>query len=105
MPKPPLTPDEAKLEKDIMETMQAGLKRWRPDLHYPESASDMQACVRALMVMFEIRRRPLPVSLQVPCHICEGLGYYISMCEPGKRTQTTCNHCNGKRVEPNYVGQ
>lgn len=51
------------LEADIIEVLEAGLKRWRPDLEYPQSMSDMQGCVRNLMEMFEIKRRKIPVLL------------------------------------------
>jgi hypothetical protein len=49
----------------MVETMIAGLHEWRRDLKYPESHSDMQACVRGLLRMFEIKRRPLPVDLDL----------------------------------------
>jgi hypothetical protein len=52
------------LEADIIETLIAGHKEWRPDLAYPESHSDMQGAVRGLLRMFEVRRRPLPVDLE-----------------------------------------
>lgn len=46
MPKPQLAPDLDILERQLIETLLAGLKEWRSDLKYPESHSDMQACVR-----------------------------------------------------------
>lgn len=64
MPKPMLSPEQAQLERDLIVTLQAGLKEWRPDLQYPESYSDMQACVRGIMRMFKIERSPLPIELK-----------------------------------------
>jgi hypothetical protein len=32
----------------VIAAMLAGLRSWRPDLDYPQSFSDMQACVRGL---------------------------------------------------------
>lgn len=52
------------LEHDIIETLVAGHKEWRPDLSYPESYSDMQGAVRGLLRMFEVKRRPLPEPLE-----------------------------------------
>ena len=59
MPKPRLKPPLDTLESQVIETLLAGLKEWRPDLNYPESHSDMQGCVRALLRMFEVKRRPI----------------------------------------------
>ena len=67
MAKPPLSEPNSHLECDIIETLLAGLKQWRPDLNYPESHSDMQGCVRALLTMYEVKRRPLPEPLASPC--------------------------------------
>lgn len=64
MPKRTLKPELAQLERDIIETLIAGHKEWRPDLHYPESHSDMQAAVRGLMRMFKVERRALPYELE-----------------------------------------
>ena len=63
MPKPTLKEPLFTLESQVIETMLAGLKVWRPDLSYPESFSDMQGCVRALLIMYEIKRRPIAVDL------------------------------------------
>lgn len=62
MPKPQLKHPYRALEGDIIETMQAGLKEWRPDLKHPESGSDMCACIRGLFMMYEIKRRPLAIT-------------------------------------------
>ena len=52
------------LESDIIETLIAGHKEWRPDLDYPQSYSDMQGAVRALLRMFDVKRRPIAVELE-----------------------------------------
>lgn len=95
VPKPTLVTEDARLESDAIETMLAGLKEWRPDLDYPESHSDMQACFRALLCVYEIKRRPLPRPLRVRCHVCEGLGELISLSEHGRR-RASCPDCQGK---------
>lgn len=51
-------------ESDIIATLIAGHKKWRPDLAYPESHSDMQAAVRGLIRMYDVKRRPLAVELE-----------------------------------------
>jgi hypothetical protein len=63
MAKAILSPDLHRLEADIIETLIAGHKQWRPDLAYPESHSDMQGAVRALLRMYKIERRPIAVDL------------------------------------------
>jgi hypothetical protein len=99
MPKPFLRDDDARLERDVIETMLAGLHEWRPDLSYPESHSDMQACVRGLLCMFKLERRPLPAPLPAPlrlrCDTCEGPGKLISLAD-GVRHIDTCPDCRGK---------
>jgi hypothetical protein len=62
MAKAALKPEFAMLEQQIMETFLAGHREDRPDLAYPESASDMQSGIRALLVMFDIKRRPIALS-------------------------------------------
>jgi hypothetical protein len=62
MPKPFLKEPYRTLESEIIETLLAGLHEWRPDLGYPESRSDMSGAVRALMRMFDVRRRPLAIQ-------------------------------------------
>jgi hypothetical protein len=57
-----MKPEFDQLEKDIIETFLAGHKEYRPDLPYPQSHSDMQGGIRALLVMFEIKRRPIALS-------------------------------------------
>ena len=63
MPKRSLSHEYAALESQIIETLIAGHKEWRPDLSYPESHSDMQGAVRGLLRMFEVKRRVLPFDL------------------------------------------
>lgn len=65
MPKPTLAKDLQILESQIIETLIAGHKQWRPDLDYPQSHSDMQGAVRGLLIMFEVKRRPLPIQLEL----------------------------------------
>ena len=62
MPKPRLKEPYRTLEHEIAETMKAGLHEWRPDLSYPESMSDLQGCIRGLLKMFDVKRRPLGLS-------------------------------------------
>lgn len=59
MPKPDLKPKYNQLQFDIIKTMLAGLNEWRSDLQFPESGSDMQACVHALLREYKIERRPI----------------------------------------------
>lgn len=82
MPKPTMLEADEKLERDIIETMLAGLKQWRPDLQYPESYSDTQGCVRALLMMFSIERRALVKPLRLKCPDCEGLGHLVTRLDP-----------------------
>lgn len=65
MPKPKLAEPFNTLEKQIIETLIAGHKEWRPDLNYPESHSDMQGAVRGLLRMYEIKRLPLARDLPI----------------------------------------
>jgi hypothetical protein len=62
MPKPSLKPEYRQLESDVIQTLIAGLKEWRPDLYGPESMSDYQACFRGLLKMYELRRRPIGIG-------------------------------------------
>lgn len=63
MPKPQLQEPWNRLEGEIIETLIAGHKEWRPDLSFPESYSDMQGAVRGLLRMFDVKRRPLSIEL------------------------------------------
>lgn len=62
MPKPMLKHEYAQLERDVIETLLAGHHEWRPDLPYPESHSDMSGAVRALLRMYEVKRRPVALD-------------------------------------------
>jgi hypothetical protein len=62
MPKPSLKPAFADLEVEMIRTFLAGHKQWRPDLSYPESHSDMQAGIRALLKRYEITPRAVPLD-------------------------------------------
>ena len=96
MPKPELIKSDAILESQIIKTLLAGLHEWRPDLNYPESHSDMQACVRGLLRMFHVERRPLTEPLRIECRDCGGIGELISYPEGGIQHRQTCKHCKGK---------
>jgi hypothetical protein len=61
---PKQTLKNSQLEHDIIDTLIAGLHEWRPDLNYPDSRSDYQACVRGLLRMFKVERRPLAIELE-----------------------------------------
>ncbi len=62
MPKPILKEPARTLETNIIKTLLSGLHRWRPDLNYPESQSDMQAAVRELMALYNVTEKPKPLS-------------------------------------------
>lgn len=64
MPKPTLKEPDRTLASQILETFLAGHHQWRPDLPYPQSHSDMQGGVLALLEMFEIKRRPIAKKLE-----------------------------------------
>ncbi len=63
MPKPKLKEPFHTLEHQLVYTMMAGHKQWRPDLPFPQSYSDMEACARAVLRMFKVERAPLPIEL------------------------------------------
>jgi ankyrin repeat protein len=97
MSKPTLVESDSILENCLIETLLAGLKEWRPDLDYPESHSDMQACARALMRMYDIRRLPLPQPLKIKCKECDGVGKHIRHnTEDNSREEKRCEKCKGK---------
>jgi len=96
MPKPTLIETDAILEREIIATMLAGLKEWRPDLNYPESFSDMQGCVRGLLQMYAVTRRPLIAKLKLRCNYCDGLGNFRRLDERGTLYIDTCKHCDSK---------
>ena len=96
MPKPSLTPELEELERQIIQTLIAGHKQWRPDLAYPESYSDMQGAVRGLLRMFEVKLRPLPESLRTPCIECGGSGLLVQT----DRTRIKCAKCGSRGWNP-----
>lgn len=98
MSKPSLIDEDERLEHDIIETMHAGLKRWT-DLQFPESHSDMQACVRGIMQMYEINRLPIAKPLRLQCRTCNGLGDLIAVVDDHRRINT-CEECGGKGWVP-----
>jgi len=65
MSKPSLKEPFATLEHQIVETLLAGHKEWRPDLPYPQSHSDMYGAVRGLLRMFEVKRLPIARDLPI----------------------------------------
>lgn len=62
MPKPPLKPPLDQLESEMIQTFLAGHRQWRPDLNYPESHSDMQGGIRALLKRYTIVAREIPLD-------------------------------------------
>lgn len=64
MPKPSLKEPYNSLESDLIDTFIAGHHEWRPDLAYPESYSDMQGGIRAVLRMYEIKRRPIAAPIK-----------------------------------------
>jgi hypothetical protein len=62
MSKMSLKPDLATLETELIATFLAGHKMFRPDLPYPESHSDLQGGMRALIKRFEIKPREIPLD-------------------------------------------
>lgn len=95
MPKPFLECDQATLERDLIETMIAGLHEWRSDLSYHESHSDMQGCVRALLRMYNVKRRPVALPLRLQCTLCDGAKQFVRL-ENSVRHITTCDKCGGR---------
>ncbi len=93
MPKCRLIPEEETLERELIQTLKAGHESWRPDLNGPESYSDWEACVRAIMRRFDITPRPLDKPLHYPCPDCSGLGEFIKM-EGYTQHVTRCDKCN-----------
>jgi hypothetical protein len=102
MPKPSLIKEDARLESEIIETLLAGLKEWRPDLGYPASHSDMQGCVRGMMRMYHVERRPLAAPLRLECNICEGRGEFVTQVTPHHIEKKDCTECGGKGFKKGY---
>jgi hypothetical protein len=74
--KPSLREPFATLASDLIETMTGGLHEWRPDLDYPQSHSDWQGCIRAVLRKYDVKLRAVPRDtaeiLEPPdtCPIC-----------------------------------
>lgn len=62
MAKPRLAPPYDSLESDIIDTLEAGVNMWIGG-NYPKSRSDWQGAVRALLSMYDVKRRPLAINL------------------------------------------
>jgi hypothetical protein len=62
MSKPSLKSEYRQLASDMIATFLVGHHEYRPDLAYPESHSDMDAGMRALLRMFKVERRPLALD-------------------------------------------
>lgn len=92
----PLIERDAVTEDELVQTFLAGLKQFRQDLSYPESHSDMRSGIRAVMVMFNCQRRPLPIPLRIKCGGCGGTGELVHEASAGYRRLSTCNMCNGR---------
>lgn len=50
---------EDQLSEDLYQTFMAGHNEYRPDLQFPQSKSDVQKGIRAIMRMFKTERRPM----------------------------------------------
>lgn len=97
MSKPSLISSDSQLESQIIETLLAGHHEWRPDLHYPESHSDMQGAVRALLRMFDVKRRPVAIPLKYVCHNCRGAETLVEVDTAGTVLRhVTCPECRGR---------
>lgn len=96
MAKPTLKEPLRSLENDLIETFMAGHAEWRPDLPYPESHSDMQAGMMAVLRMFEIKKRPIAIDLPLHCSTCNDTGDITSY-QPGDTSvivrRETCPDC------------
>lgn len=62
MSKPHLREPFATLANEIALTMIAGLHEYRPDLNYPESASDLRGCIDALLRRFNVTPLAIPLD-------------------------------------------
>lgn len=81
-------PEMNDLKRQIVETLSAKISDHSkiPDLDY---------CVEGLLMMFEIKRRPLPLQLNRPCYTCKGEGHVLKDYE--QHHWITCPECQGKR--------
>lgn len=58
MAKQELEPPFDSLERELIETMHAGLRGARPDLQYPASFSDIQSMVRNVLCRYKVVKLP-----------------------------------------------
>lgn len=102
MSKPTLIKEQEILEREIIATLIAGLKEWRSDLDYPQSFSDMQACVRGLMRMFDVKRANLTIPLKIQCEECKGGCFTVVIKESGEIVYTECPKCDSKGYHESF---
>ena len=105
MPKRQLKPPLDHLESDVIDTLLGGLAEWRPDLDYPESYADMQGCVRAMLRMFTVERRPVAAELEYYCELCGNRGILTTLVD-GQRhhlKETTCPDCRPDEFRANQL--
>jgi len=81
------------LEGEIIETLLAGHKEYRPDLGYPQSHSDMSAAVRGLLRMFDVKRLPIARELEYDCDTCRARGRLYWYDDKGVRQEQPCPNC------------
>jgi hypothetical protein len=74
MPKAEMKEPFATLARDVIATLLAGHHRYRAELAYPESHSDMLGAVMGLFEMFEVKRRDLPFRIPMERDEREELG-------------------------------
>lgn len=60
--KPALRPPFDQLAGDLIATILGGFHEWRPDLNYPQSHSDMQGGVMAVLRKYDVKLRPVPLD-------------------------------------------
>ena len=90
-----LIDEDARLESELIETFLADYNAGQGG--YPKSHSDLTGCVRNLMMMFEIKRRPVAVKLRYKCDLCDGVGQFVQLDDSGTRHCKTCSKCHGRR--------
>jgi hypothetical protein len=62
MPKARLSPEFERKERKMIEVALEEFHRWRPDLYYPESHSDMEAAIRGILKHFDVSVRSDPLK-------------------------------------------
>lgn len=91
MPQAPLIDEQKVMASSMMSSFMAAFKQFRPDLDYPESASDMQAGFRGVLRMFNVSRASLPNQLWTPCPDCDGTGKHTVDNDPHHKN--SCKRC------------